>query len=109
MPETMSLEQRRLLSVLGAELVLTPGAEGMRGAAKKAEQLVAENPNYFMPYQVKNLATPEIRRLTTAEEIWRDTNGEADILVSEVGTGGTVTGVTNIIKEEKTSIRGCRR
>ena len=101
MPEIMSLEQRQLLSILGAELVLTPGSEGMRGAAKKAEQLVAENPNYFMPHQFKNLATPEIRQLTTAEEIWRDTEGEADFLVSEVGIGGTVTGITKIMKKRK--------
>ncbi len=99
MPETTLPEQRRLLSILGAELVLTPGHEGMRGAAKKAEQLVTENPNYFIPHRFKHLAMPEICQLTTAEEIWRDTNGDADILVSEIGTGGTVIGITKIMKK----------
>jgi cysteine synthase A len=101
MPDTMSLERRQLLSVFGAELVLTPGAEGMPGAIRKAEQLVAENPNYFMPQQFKNPANPEVHRLTTAEEIWRDTNGKVDILVSGVGTGGTITGVSEVIKPRK--------
>ena len=101
MPDTMSLERRQLLSVFGAELVLTPGAEGMPGAVRKAEQLVAENPNYFMPQQFKNPANPEIHRLTTAEEIWRDTDGRVDILVSGVGTGGTITGVAEVIKRRK--------
>ena len=101
MPETMSLERRQLLSILGAQLVLTPGAEGMTGAVKKAEQLVAENPSYFMPQQFKNPANPEIHRLTTAEEIWRDTEGKADILVAGVGTGGTITGVAEVIKSRK--------
>ncbi|MDH4067640.1 MAG: cysteine synthase A [Dehalococcoidia bacterium] len=101
MPDTMSLERRQLLSVFGADLVLTPGAEGMTGAVRKAEQLVAENPNYFMPQQFNNPANPEIHRLTTAEEIWRDTGGEVDILVSGVGTGGTITGVTEVIKKRK--------
>ncbi len=101
MPDTMSLERRQLLSVFGAELVLTPGAEGMPGAVRKAEQLVAENPNYFMPQQFRNLANPEIHRLTTAEEIWRDTDGKVDILVSGVGTGGTVTGVAEVIKPRR--------
>jgi cysteine synthase A len=101
MPDTMSLERRQLLSIFGAELVLTPGAEGMTGAVRKAEQLVAENPNYFMPQQFNNPANPEIHRLTTAEEIWRDTAGEVDILVSGVGTGGTITGVTEVIKNKK--------
>ncbi len=101
MPDTMSLERRQLLSVFGAELVLTPGAEGMPGAIRKAEQLVAENPSYFMPQQFKNPANPEIHRLTTAEEIWRDTNGKVDILVSGVGTGGTITGVAEVIKPRK--------
>jgi cysteine synthase A len=101
MPDTMSLERRQLLSVFGAELVLTPGIEGMTGAVKRAEQLVAQNPNYFMPQQFNNLANPEIHRLTTAEEIWRDTNGEVDILVSGVGTGGTITGVSEVIKKRK--------
>lgn len=101
MPETMSLERRHLLSIFGAELVLTPGVEGMPGAIRKAEQLVAENANYFMPQQFKNPANPEIHRLTTAEEIWRDTDGKVDILVSGVGTGGTITGVAEVIKKRK--------
>ncbi len=101
MPDTMSMERRQLLSVLGAELVLTPGAEGMPGAVRKAEQLVAENPGYFMPQQFKNPSNPEIHRLTTAEEIWRDTGGRVDILVAGVGTGGTITGVAEVIKERK--------
>jgi len=101
MPDTMSLERRQLLSIFGAELVLTPGAEGMRGAVRKAEQMVAENPNYFMPQQFKNPANPEIHRLTTAEEIWRDTDGRVDILVAGVGTGGTITGVAEVIKPRK--------
>jgi len=101
MPDTMSLERRQLLSIFGAELILTPGAEGMPGAVRKAEQLVAENPDYFMPQQFNNPANPEIHRLTTAEEIWRDTGGEVDILVSGVGTGGTITGVAEVIKKRK--------
>jgi len=101
MPDTMSVERRQLLSIFGAELILTPGAEGMPGAVKKAEQLVAENPNYFMPQQFKNPANPEVHRLTTAEEIWRDTDGGVDILVSGVGTGGTITGVAEVIKPRK--------
>src|SRR3972149_7861913 len=101
MPDTMSVERRQLLSIFGAELVLTPGAEGMPGAIKKAEQLVAENKNYYMPQQFKNQANPEIHRLTTAEEIWRDTAGRVDILVSGVGTGGTITGVAEVIKKRK--------
>ena len=101
MPETMSLERRQLLSIFGAELVLTPGAEGMPGAIRRAEQMAAENPDYFMPQQFKNPANPEIHRLTTAEEIWRDTEGQVDILVSGVGTGGTITGVSEVIKPRK--------
>jgi len=101
MPDTMSMERRQLLSVFNAELVLTPGAEGMPGAIRKAEQLVAEHPNYFMPQQFKNEANPEVHRLTTAEEIWRDTNGKADIIVAGVGTGGTITGVAQTIKKRK--------
>jgi len=101
MPDTMSLERRQLLSIFGAELVLTPGAEGMPGAIKKAEQLVAENPGYILMQQFNNPANPEIHRLTTAEEIWRDTDGKVDILVSGVGTGGTITGVTEVLKNRK--------
>ncbi len=101
MPDTMSLERRQLLSIFGAELVLTPGKEGMPGAIRKAEQLTAENPNSFMPQQFKNPANPEIHRLTTAEEIWRDTGGKVDILVSGVGTGGTITGVAEVIKPRR--------
>jgi len=101
MPDTMSVERRQLLSIFGAELVLTPGAEGMMGAVRKAEQLVAENTNYFMPQQFNNPANPEIHRLTTAEEIWRDTGGKVDILVSGVGTGGTITGTAEVMKKRK--------
>ncbi|HEY40268.1 MAG TPA: cysteine synthase A [Dehalococcoidia bacterium] len=105
MPDTMSLERRQLLSIFGAELVLTPGAEGMPGAVKKAEQLVGENPGYFMPNQFGNPANPEIHRLTTAEEIWRDTDGRVDILVAGVGTGGTITGIAEVLKEKKPEFR----
>jgi len=106
MPETMSVERRKLAKAFGAELVLTPGAEGMKGAVAKAEQLAAENPNYFyIPQQFKNQANPEIHRKTTAEEIWRDTDGKVDILVSGVGTGGTITGISDIIKKRKPSFR----
>ena len=101
MPDTMSLERRQLLSVFGAELVLTPGTEGMTGAVRKAEQLVTENTDYFMPQQFNNPANAEIHRLTTAEEIWTDTQGKVDILVSGVGTGGTITGVAEVIKKRK--------
>ncbi len=105
MPDTMSLERRKLLSVFGAELVLTPGAEGMPGAIRKAEQLAAENPNSFIPQQFKNPANPEVHRLTTAEEIWRDTEGKVDILVSGVGTGGTITGIAEVIKPRKPNFK----
>jgi cysteine synthase A len=105
MPDTMSMERRQLLSIFGAQLILTPGSEGMKGAIRKAEELVAANPNYFMPQQFKNLANPEIHRLTTAEEIWRDTEGKVDILVSGVGTGGTITGVAEVIKKRKPSFK----
>jgi cysteine synthase A len=101
MPETMSAERRHILSIFGAELVLTPGAEGMSGAVKKAEQLVAENKNYFMPQQFKNPANTKIHRETTAEELWKDTDGKIDILVAGVGTGGTITGVAEAIKKRK--------
>jgi cysteine synthase A len=101
----MSVERRQLLSVFGAHLVLTPGTEGMKGAIKKAEELVAANPNYFMPQQFNNPANPEIHRLTTAEEIWRDTEGKVDILVAGVGTGGTITGISEVIKKRKPSFK----
>jgi len=101
MPETMSIERRHILSIFGAELMLTPGAEGMPGAIRRAEQLVAENKNYFMPQQFKNPANPKIHRETTAEEIWKDTDGKIDILVAGVGTGGTITGVAEVIKKRK--------
>jgi len=105
MPDTMSVERRQLLSIFGAEMVLTPGAEGMPGAIRKAEELEAENSKYFMPQQFKNPANPEIHRLTTAEEIWRDTDGKVDILISGVGTGGTITGVAEVIKPRKPEFR----
>jgi cysteine synthase A len=105
MPDTMSKERRMLLRAYGAELILTPGAEGMAGAIRKAEQLAASDPKYFMPQQFKNPANPEIHRKTTAEEIWRDTDGRADILVAGVGTGGTITGVGEVLKSRKPSFR----
>ncbi len=101
MPETMSVERRQLLSIFGAKLVLTPGAEGMPGAIRKAEALLKETPNSFMPQQFKNPANPEVHSATTAEEIWRDTDGRVDILVSGVGTGGTITGVAEVLKARK--------
>jgi cysteine synthase A len=101
MPETMSVERRSLLQMLGAEVVLTPGPEGMPGAIRKAEALLKETPNSFMPQQFKNPANPEIHRRTTAEEIWRDTDGKVDILVAGVGTGGTITGVAEVIKPRR--------
>jgi cysteine synthase A len=101
MPETMSLERRNLLRMLGAELVLTPGAEGMKGAIAEGQELLGRDPNSFMPQQFENPANPEIHRRTTAEEIWRDTDGKVDILVSGVGTGGTITGVAEVIKPRK--------
>jgi cysteine synthase len=104
MPDTMSVERRQLLSIFGAQLVLTPGAEGMKGAIRKAEELAAA-PNHFIPQQFKNPANPEIHRLTTAEEIWRDTEGKVDILVAGVGTGGTITGVSEVIKSRKPSFK----
>jgi cysteine synthase A len=105
MPETMSLERRRLLKAFGAEVVLTPGDKGMNGAIAKAEEMIKSNPNSFMPQQFKNPANPEIHRKTTAEEIWRDTDGKADILISGVGTGGTITGVGEVLKKRKPSFK----
>jgi cysteine synthase len=105
MPESMSIERRRMLKALGAELVLTPAAEGMPGAVLRAEELVAKNSNYFMPQQFKNPANPEIHRKTTAEEIWRDTNGAVDMVVAGVGTGGTITGVGEGLKARKPSVK----
>lgn len=103
MPDTMSVERRMLLKILGAELVLTPGSEGMPGTIRKAEELIEQTPNSYMPQQFKNPANPEIHRKTTAEEIWRDTDGKVDILISGVGTGGTITGVAEVIKPRKPS------
>ncbi len=105
MPETMSKERRVLLRAYGAELILTPGPEGMGGAIRKAEELAASDPRYFIPQQFKNPANPEVHRRTTAEEIWRDTDGKVDILVSGIGTGGTITGVGEVIKARKPSFR----
>ena len=106
MPESMTIERRRLLKALGAEVILTPAAEGMPGAVRRAEALVAENPGkYFLPQQFKNPANPEVHRKTTAEEIWRDTDGKVDILVSGVGTGGTITGTSEVIKSRKPTFK----
>ena len=105
MPETMSKERRMLLRAYGAELILTPGPEGMAGAIRKAEELVASDPRYLMPQQFKNAANPEVHRKTTAEEIWRDTDGKVDILVAGIGTGGTITGVGEVIKARKPSFQ----
>ena len=105
MPETMSKERRALLRAYGAELVLTPGPEGMGGAIAKAEELAEQDARYFMPQQFENQANPAVHRATTAEEIWRDTDGEVDIVVAGVGTGGTITGVGEVLKERKPSVQ----
>jgi len=106
MPETMTIERRKLLKALGAELILTPGTEGMTGAVSKAEQMAAEDPTlYFIPQQFQNPANPEIHRRTTAEEIWKDTDGQADAIVAGVGTGGTITGVASVIKKRKPAFK----
>lgn len=106
MPESMTIERRRLLKALGAEVILTPAAEGMPGAVRRAEAIIAENPGkYFMPQQFNNPANPEVHRKTTAEEIWRDTDGKVDILVSGVGTGGTITGVSEVLKSRKPAFK----
>jgi cysteine synthase A len=105
MPDTMSKERRLLLTAYGAELILTPGSEGMAGCIKRTEDLAATDPRYFIPQQFTNPANPEIHRKTTAEEIWRDTDGKADILVSGIGTGGTITGVGEVLKARKPAFR----
>src|SRR2546423_2488648 len=105
MPESMSVERRRLLKALGAEVVLTPAADGMRGSINKAEEILREHKKSFMPQQFQNPANPQVHRETTAEELWQDTNGQIDILVAGVGTGGTITGVAEVIKKRKPSFK----
>ena len=105
MPETMSMERRKILKAFGAELILTEGAKGMNGAIAKAEELAAANSNYFLPQQFKNPANPEMHRRTTAEEIWKDTNAKVDIFIAGVGTGGTITGVGDVLKKRKSGVQ----
>jgi cysteine synthase A len=105
MPDTMSMERRHLLSILGAQLVLTEGAKGMKGAIEKAEELAASNKNSFIPQQFKNPANPEIHRRTTAEEIWNDTDGKVDYVIAGIGTGGTITGIGEVLKKKKPSVK----
>ena len=105
MPDTMSKERRMLLRAYGAELILTPGSEGMAGAIRRAEEMAVNDPRYFIPQQFQNPANPEVHRRTTADEIWRDTDGKVDFLISGIGTGGTITGVGEVIKERKPSFR----
>lgn len=106
MPETMTIERRKLLKALGADLVLTPGTEGMKGAVSKAENMAAEDPAlYYIPQQFRNPANPEVHRRTTAEEIWKDTDGKVDVIVAGVGTGGTITGVASVLKKRKTAFK----
>jgi cysteine synthase A len=105
MPESMSIERRKMLSLLGADLDLTPAAKGMKGAIARAQEMVAENPNAVMPQQFENPANPEVHRVTTAEEIWRDTDGKVDAVITGVGTGGTLTGIGEVLKERKPSVK----
>src|ERR1700759_3286842 len=105
MPESMSIERRRLLKALGAQVVLTPAADGMRGSINKAEEIMKQHKKRLMPHEFENPANPEIHKKTTAEEIWQDTNGQVDILIAGVGTGGTISGVAEVIKPRKPSFK----